>query len=274
MQLVWTTDPHLNHVPVERWESWITSIASHGADGVVISGDISEGDDVVFRLQQIAERLAMPIYFVLGNHDFYKSSFGMTRQRVIHASREDSRLRYLTDMPPIQLDHDTFLIGEDGWGDATEGDYENSTITLNDFRLIEDFHSVDPARWKQQLVDLGKAAAERLTEKLSALPDTAAHVLVITHVPPYREACWYEGKTTDDNWAPFFVCGQLGRAIRRTAETRPSCRFTVLCGHTHNEGTADIASNLVVHTGAAQYGEPDIEGMITLGREGIRFDKG
>ena len=268
MRLVWTTDPHLNHVSVDRREGWIHQIASHGAEGVVISGDISEGDDVVFQLQRIVESVDRPVFFVLGNHDFYNSSIGATRKSVIHASREHPFLHYLTDESAIELEDGVFLVGEDGWADGTEGDYEGSSIRLNDFWLIEDFQHPDgeenAARWKSQIEDLGAQSAQRLGAKLDQLPASAKHVLVITHVPPFRDACWYEGKTTDDNWAPFFVCAQVGSVLRRAGESRPDCRFTVLCGHTHNAGVADITANLIVHTGAADYGQPDIEGLVTV----------
>jgi predicted phosphohydrolase len=262
--LAWTTDPHLSHVPSSGWERWLNQIASHGADGIVISGDISEGDDVVFQLQRIAQSSSLPIYFVLGNHDFYQRSIAVTRQNVVRASRENRLLHYLTDKSPIGLAKSVFLVGEDGWGDATEGDYEGSTIRLNDFPLIEDFRCADPSGWKQQLQQLGAVSAERLCVKLDAVPVDAREVLVITHVPPYRDACWYQGKTTDDNWAPFFVCGQVGQVLRRACQSRPHCQFTVLCGHTHHAGTANMASNLVVHTGAAEYGHLAIEGLVTI----------
>ncbi len=153
------------------------------------------------------------------------------------------------------------------------GDYERSTIRLNDFALIEDFQHGDPAAWKQQLRDLGNISAERLAAKLKALPRDTQHVLVVTHVPPFREACWYQGYTTDDNWAPFFVCGQVGRQLRHASDTRPECHFTVLCGHTHHAGVANITPNLVVHTGAAEYGRPDIEGLISVAVDGIHIAK-
>jgi predicted phosphohydrolase len=267
--VVWTTDPHLNHVRETPRERWISEIASHGADGIVISGDISEGDDVVFQLQRIAQSSSVPVYFVLGNHDFYGRSISETRQDVIRASRDSRLLHYLTDLSPIGLAENVFLVGEDGWGDATEGDYEGSTIRLNDFPLIDDFRRARPEGWKQQLQLLGAQSAERLRVKLDALPEDARAVLVITHVPPFRDACWYQGKTTDDNWAPFFVCGQIGRVLQRAGQSRPACQFTVLCGHAHNAGTAQMAANLVVHTGAAQYGYPAINGLVHVQDDGL-----
>jgi len=270
VRLVWITDPHLNHVSDSNREAWFQQIASHGHDGVVISGDISEGDGVVLHLNSIADRLSVPIYFVLGNHDFYNRAIGQTRQSVVYACREQSQLVYLTECPPIDLGNDQYLVGEDGWGDATVGDYENSIVRLNDFRLIEDFASADASGWKQQLQELGQESAARLKSKLDQVPETAREVLVVTHVPPFRESCWYEGRTTDDHWAPFFVCGQIGSVLIQAAKNAPKCRFTVLCGHTHHPGYATIAPNLVVYSGAAEYGKPGIEGMIDL--RGDRMD--
>ena len=89
-------------------------------------------------------------------------------------------------------------------------------------------------------------------------------MIVLTHVPPFREACWYEGQTTDDNWAPYFVCGQVGEVLRRAGQDRPTCQLTVLCGHTHNAGFAQITDQLVVHTGAARYGHPDVEAVVEV----------
>ncbi|MGI9469929.1 MAG: metallophosphoesterase family protein [Rubripirellula sp.] len=260
----------MNHVQVNAWSEWIESIASHGAQGIVITGDISEGDDVVFQLRRMVETLNTPIYFVLGNHDFYRSSFHATRQAVIHACRDHPLLHYLTDLSAIELAPAAYLVGEDGWGDATVGDFETSTIRLNDFPQIQDFNEAPTDGWKQQLHDLGAEAAARLTAKLTALPEDTKQVVVLTHVPPFREACWYEGNTTDDNWAPFFVCGQLGSVLREKSQARPDCQFRVLCGHTHHAGIAQISPNLIVHTGAAAYGHPDIEGIVSVTSSEIR----
>jgi hypothetical protein len=94
--------------------------------------------------------------------------------------------------------------------------------------------------------------------------------LIATHVPPFCESCWYEGKTTDDNWAPFFVCGSVGRVLQQTSQVRPQSMFTVLCGHTHHEGVATMRDNLVVYTGAAEYGSPEVEGTIDIERGSLR----
>ncbi len=264
MRIAWITDPHLNHVSSRDWDLWSDRIASTQPDALLITGDISEGDDVVLQLRRIADSIAVPLYFVLGNHDFYQSSIARTRQNVIAASRELDALNYLTDLGPIHLADGVYLVGEDGWGDATIGNYEDSFIRLNDFELIDDFREISSDDWKARLQQLGAESAARLQVKLDAVARDATHVLVATHVPPFRESCWYEGKTTDDNWAPFFVCGEIGRTLMEFCQQRPDCKTTVICGHAHHDGIATLRENLTVFTGAAVYGSPAVEAVIEV----------
>lgn len=55
---------------------------------------------------------------------------------------------------------------------------------------------------------------------------------------------------------PAFSCHSTGEVLNAAAIAHPECRFTVLCIHTHGQGTARLAGNLVVHTQAAEYGQP------------------
>jgi 3',5'-cyclic-AMP phosphodiesterase len=84
-------------------------------------------------------------------------------------------------------------------------------------------------------------------------------VIVLTHVPPYREAAWHEGRHSDDDWAPWFTCRAVGEAIDACAREHPATSFLVLCGHTHGEGTYAPRDNVVVHTAKADYGAPRVQ---------------
>ncbi len=269
MRLGWISDPHLNHCTLAAWDRLIAQVRASDCDAVVISGDISEGEDVVFQLRRLADAFAVPIHFVLGNHDFYHSSIQRTLGAVRQATAADPRLHYLTDLPPLSLSPGVAMVGEDGWGDATEGDYDRSPVRLNDFRLIDDFWRATPSLWRSILADLGRQAAERLKSKLAAALQSHSCVLVVTHVPPFRQACWYQGKTTDDHWAPFFVCGQCGEALREAAVGHQGAKLEVICGHTHNGGVARIADNLTVVTAGAEYGRPALSGVIRSDSAGL-----
>ncbi len=271
LRLVWTTDLHLHDAPAETRERWIRLVANQPCDGVLISGDIAEGEHVTEWLHSIAESLTVPVYFVLGNHDFYDASISLVRQRITRMCRDNLGLKYLTDCSAIELvdtadsEHPhTCLIGEDGWGDATEGNYEKSYVELQDFIRIGEFNSDKPSQWKETLQALGSHSAERLAAKLDAIPDQVNQILIVTHVPPFVESCWYEGQTADENWAPFFVCGQVGHVLKEFAKSNPNRQLTVLCGHTHHHGIAKPMSNLIVHTGGSEIGTPSIVATVCI----------
>ena len=81
------------------------------------------------------------------------------------------------------------------------------------------------------------------------------HIIVLTHVPPFKEACWHEGKISDKEWLPHFTCKAMGDVIQHSLEAQPNRKIRVLCGHTHRSGKASIMDNLTVLTKGAEYGE-------------------
>jgi hypothetical protein len=53
--------------------------------------------------------------------------------------------------------------------------------------------------------------------------------------------------------------GREGAGLATLARAHPERSLTVLCGHTHSPGVARILPNLVVYTGAAEYGSPMVQ---------------
>ena len=80
-------------------------------------------------------------------------------------------------------------------------------------------------------------------------------------VPPFVEACWHEGKISDADWQPYFTCRATGNILKSFAIQHPRIQITVLCGHTHGSGTAQLSPNLRALTAGADYGRPRIERM-------------
>lgn len=272
-RIAWITDPHFDHLPAARWQAWADELSKQAPDALVLTGDLSEGDDVAFQLNRLASWFRCPIHFVLGNHDFYDSSIAGTRRRCIDLARDTPSLNYLSDSSPIELFPNVMLVGDDGWGDAVHGDFSGSRVRLNDFQRIEDFQRSDPSRWQSMIRAEGQASADRLESKCLRLPDGVQTVVVATHVPPFRDACWYEGHVTDDHWAPFFVCGAIGDSLLRLSSKFPKRRFIVLCGHTHHDGIATMADNLIVHTGYSAYGEISTESMLAIDSRGVHVPR-
>ena len=241
-------------------------LAETEAEAFVLTGDIAEADDVATHLHAIAVKVNRPVYFVLGYHDFYRGSIAEVRRKVRALCAVTPNLHWLSDVNVVPLTDETCLVGHDGWGDGRFGDYFGTGVMLNDFGLIEEFGGFDedPKDRLAKLHALGDEAADHFR---SVLPDALyrfRHVIAATHVPPFREACWHEGKVSDDNWLPFFSCKAVGDALVGAMAAAPDRTMTVLCGHTHGGGEARILPNLQALTGGAKYGGPAIQDVIEI----------
>ena len=112
--------------------------------------------------------LDMPIYFVLGNHDFYRGSVVGTRSALAEMISGSEHLVYLSQAGVVELTPSTALVGHDGWADARLGDFDGSEVILNDFLLIDelrcwrDHHTLDKPALRQALQALGDEAARYL----------------------------------------------------------------------------------------------------------------
>ncbi len=89
-RVLWLTDIHLNFLKPVPLEKFYQQIKDAQPDCVLISGDIGEAPRLKYDLQQLESRLPYPIYFVLGNHDYYGASF----------EDVESLLREITDCSP------------------------------------------------------------------------------------------------------------------------------------------------------------------------------
>jgi hypothetical protein len=118
-------------------------------------------------------------------------------------------------------------------------------------------------RWPL-LKALGDQAAAELRRPLVEALDRFHHVLVATHLPPLREACWHEGQISDDEWAPHFTCKAIGDMLLEVVRVHPDRQVAVYCGHTHSPGVTQALPNLTIFTGGSQYGHPTIQRTVEL----------
>ena len=93
------------------------------------------------------------------------------------------------------------------------GDYERSLVMMNDYRLIAELASHGKPRAIDHSACVGRRAAQHIRELLPLALSRFDRVILATHVPPLREACWHEGRISDDEWAPHFTCKAMGDAI-------------------------------------------------------------
>lgn len=259
MRLAWATDIHLEFLTPPALTTFCVTLASSSAEAFLLSGDISQARGLPKHLRILERTLERPIYFVLGNHDFYHGRIAEVREQVREISRISSYLRWLPASGPIELSPTSGLVGHDGWADGRLGNYARSPVLLNDYRLIDDFVGLDAAARLTLLNQLGDEAADYFRRELPGALDRWQRVIVLTHVPPFAEAAWYRGRRSDDDWLPHFSCQAVGQALIEAASSRPDREIRVFCGHTHSAGELEVLPNLRVFTGGAQYGAPVIQ---------------
>lgn len=264
MRVVWATDIHLNFLGLEGRDVFFSSIRAQQPDVVFVTGDIAEAPSLTHLLHEMRQAIHVPLYFVLGNHDFYYGSISQVRNDLKRWCQIQPGLFYLSTNKTVELTPTTALVGHDGWGDGRYGNYHLSPVRLSDQELIADFQDLDRETVLRKLRELGDEAACYLRDRLDEALSSYRRVICLTHVPPFKEACWYQGKMGNDDWLPYFACQAVGEVLLDASRERPDCQITVLCGHTHHAGTVHLRSNLRVLTGSAEYGAPCIQESLDL----------
>jgi hypothetical protein len=135
---------------------------------------------------------------------------------------------------------------------------------MNDSTLIADLAGLYDAELFLRLNALGDESARIITKAVTAALQLAAHVVILTHVPPFPQAAKYEGMPTGAEFLPHFCNAALGEALLQLARAHPDKSFTVLAGHTHSKCEYRAAPNLWVKVAGARYGEPKIADILYL----------
>ena len=91
-----------------------------------------------------------------------------------------------------------------------------------------------------------------------AIEQRPKKIIVLTHVPPFKEVCLHNGQISDDGWLPYFSSKVMGDVLMPFANDNPSIDFLVLCSHTHSDAHYQPLANLTVKTGKAEYYHPII----------------
>lgn len=255
MKLAFITDPHFDHAGHSATIDFALKCADE-SDACVITGDIGEAKTVVSLLQIFERNYRKPVFFVLGNHDFYGGDFGSTARSVFKAFG----CQYLDQGAVFDVAHGVQLCGVDGWYDARLGSPETSHIQLNDWTQIKDLASLASIN-KRSLIDGLRMIGDHFQQRAIRVLEktTAKRVIFATHVPPFAQSSVYNGKQSDANWLPWFTNKTLGDALLEWALFNPERELTVWCGHTHGRALYQPMANLAVRTGYADYGTPCVE---------------
>ena len=108
-------------------------------------------------------------------------------------------IHWLPETGLVQLNKDTLLLGEDCWADGLYSNYTDSRVMLNDSRIIQELREGNIIG-KYQLPDamqkLADSDAERLNKnlQLATQNNLPKKIIVLVHVPPFKESCMHEGQ--------------------------------------------------------------------------------
>lgn len=269
MNVSWLSDIHMNFIKKRhKWERIAARLWGDN-EAMLITGDIAEADTFEESIRVFAAVGGdRPLWFVLGNHDFYGSSIASVHRAAYRLSAELDNVTWLQSSGPIAISHEVALVGVDGWGDCRNGDVFKSCVEMSDWYLIEDFMHL--TQFEQEISQttlasiallcesLGLNAAKLLAHKLSVLRHQERRRIVIaTHVPPYKEmALDRNGLYPQPSAYPTYSCAQLGEVIDAFAMARPDIQVDVFSGHTHSKFEGTNAAGVGMNTQKCQYGHP------------------
>jgi len=288
IKAAWMTDIHLNFLAENFRQSFYREL-NNGIDIALITGDIAESPSVVKILEEMHKSFKKPIYFVLGNHDFYEGSVAQTREDLRKMCKSNGFfLNYLTQESAIRFGK-TILVGVDGFADSREGNYYASSVKMNDHMFIEDYRNqaedMNPrsvyydnsirAKIAAKMKELADADAKTLeTQIRGALGPTKGldgdiipninRCIVLTHIPPFKENALYRGEPSDDDHLPFYVSKATGDVLLKCAKDWPHVQFDVFCGHSHCSALYKHTPNLIVECSGADYMSPQIQKIIEI----------
>lgn len=266
MKCIWLTDIHLNFLDENERKNFYQNIIDAQADAILLTGDIAEAPSLPDILNEMTAFIQKPIYFILGNHDYYRGQVNEVRMAMVILTEAQKGLFWLPASGIQQLNDDVILIGQDGWADGRLGDYPNSSVVLNDSRLITDLFQkkiLGKYALLEKMQELADSDALKLKDNLmQAITQNPKKIIVLTHVPPFKENCLYNSKISEDDYLPFFGSKIMGDVLTQVAEENKHIEFLVLCGHTHSESHYQPLDNLLVRSGKADYGHPEIQCLI------------
>jgi len=260
-RVAWLTDIHLEFLNRPQLETFLTTLATANIDALWITGDIAQAQSVHAYLNAMLKATMKPIYYVLGNHDYYHGSIPQVRELVTRLTHRTSGMVWLPAGGVVEMTKTVGLVGHDGWSDGRYGDFMKSGIMLNDYVLINELKFSDQHHLLMKLRGLADEGAHYLHKQIPIAADRYPQVFVLVHPPPFMEVCYHKGKlyTPDNPFLPHFSSKAIGDVLLEMADKYPKTHFTVLCGHTHGGGEAQMRPNLRVLNGDAEYRQPKIQ---------------
>jgi len=242
---LWFTDLHLNRVSPIKKVLFINHIIKEKPKAIFLTGDISNGMILYYDLYLLARFIKCPIYFILGNHDYWNSSIEKTHNKVKLLCDKFPNLIWLSEQDFIELNEDVAVIGDEGWFDGRNGNTDYLKLTVDQY-FIEDFRhykSMDEKleHWRKMSFESSLKIKDKLQKALNKGYKT---VYILTHFPPWVEATRARGTFLEKFWLPYNTNVKMGQTIEQVMKNRLKSKVIVLCGHIHADTIIHVSSNI------------------------------
>lgn len=248
---LWLTDPHFDKFNdnVSDWGKEVRAEYPRAA-GIIVTGDISTSQFLETHLKDLAQGFSGTIYFVVGNHDYWHSSFREIDELINTFKPEDGLVSLENKF--VSLTAEVALIGSSGFYDAIYGEFEDSPIEMNDWYFIEELTNEN----RLQIIRERSAhlSTRVLEQMVRAQKKGYSRILIATHFPPFIDLI-----KKDSHRIPFYGSAFMGSAILAGATTLDE--VIVLSGHSHIEANCVEDGKIFSYCGKARYGLPEVIGI-------------
>ena len=164
--LIWLTDLHLEFCSHRTRNQLYQSINQAAGEIVVITGDLSAGPHRLAQYTELAEQIRKPVYFVLGNHDRYGTTFANAEAVVERVTTLFSHMVRLDGSQVIPLNKSVASVGVDGWADGLGGEGPATKARINDFYQILDFATEPEPQVFRQMKERARKYSQALKPSL------------------------------------------------------------------------------------------------------------
>lgn len=261
----WITDPHFNCISMSKRIEFFAQLSRLKVDGILITGDISDGLNLPVDLQMLADFCKQPIYWTHGNHDYYRSSFSAVQDCASILMKNNSNMHYLGVCQPISLTPEVALIGHDGWYDARWRDPLTSLVFLCDWLMIKEFRELSTYDERIEMSrQRAQVSAQYIKKSLLKAFETHSTVMLMTHFPPWPQAAPCYNRITERFWLPYNSCKIIADTIDEVMAGLQDKKLQVYSGHTHDECSVRIAHNIEIRVGRAKRGQSFVQDIILV----------
>lgn len=255
--IIWLTDLHFNFIPSFKSEDFLYLLQHKKPEGIIISGDIAANNRTFYYLNLIKSYVNAPIYFVLGNHDFYGSSFEDMKK---NASNLGEGFHYLTNEDVLELNPMVGLVGDDGWYDARWRDPITNIVFLADFLRINNFFFLSQQEKLALCREMALVSVQNVRKKLSKAFKKYDKVYFVTHFPPWPD----NSSIFSTFWRPYNSSKIMADMLLDLMKDLNNKDLIILSGHNHKYRDERITSNIRLKTGGVRVLFPKIHEVIYL----------